>query len=230
MKVPRPWSARPGSTTAHVVIGLPVGMVLAGLTLVCAPVAALDAPRPAAFTRVQRSRFEAFLGVRIPPVRSPSATATAAPGGRSATTCSRRWWGWPGPSWSRSCGPGGRGGADGVPAADACSRTAAGVPVRPARPVRGLRLHGPRGPPAAVPGPDPGTGDGARSTCRWRARCSAPADHELGQRIETLDREPRRRDRRGRRRAPPHRARPARRRPAAAGLARHEPRAWPAPR
>ena len=71
MKVPRPWSARAWLDTAHVVIGLPVGMVLAGLTVVCAPAPPLMRRGLPHFTRVQRSRFEAFLGVRIPPVRSP---------------------------------------------------------------------------------------------------------------------------------------------------------------
>ncbi|HUR06081.1 MAG TPA: sensor histidine kinase [Nonomuraea sp.] len=71
MKVPRPWSARAWLDTAHVVIGLPVGMVLAGLTVVCAAVPTLMRRGLPHFTRVQRSRFEAFLDVRIAPVRSP---------------------------------------------------------------------------------------------------------------------------------------------------------------
>ncbi|MEU4229823.1 sensor histidine kinase [Nonomuraea sp. NPDC026600] len=71
MKVPRPWSARAWLDTAHVVIGLPVGMVLAGLTLACAAAPPLMRRGLPHFTRVQRSRFEAFLGVRIPPVSSP---------------------------------------------------------------------------------------------------------------------------------------------------------------
>ncbi|MFD1536041.1 sensor histidine kinase [Nonomuraea guangzhouensis] len=71
MKVPRPWSARAWLDTAHVVIGLPVGMVLAGLTVTCAVAPPLMRRGLPHFTRVQRSRFEAFLGVRIPPVRSP---------------------------------------------------------------------------------------------------------------------------------------------------------------
>ncbi|SDL45723.1 sensor histidine kinase [Nonomuraea jiangxiensis] len=72
MKVPRPWSARAWLDTAHVMIGLPVAMVFGGLTLLLAvipPLLRLGLPR---FSGVQRSRFEAFLGVRIPPVRSPS--------------------------------------------------------------------------------------------------------------------------------------------------------------
>ncbi|MFG1959073.1 histidine kinase [Nonomuraea sp. NPDC049028] len=71
MKVPRPWSARAWLDTAHVVIGLPVGVILAGLTLVCAAVPPLMRRGLPLFTRVQRSRFEAFLGARIQPVRSP---------------------------------------------------------------------------------------------------------------------------------------------------------------
>jgi signal transduction histidine kinase len=54
--------------TAHVVTGLPLAFVLAALTLATAvapPVLLRNVPR---LTRVQRSRFEAFLGVRIPPV------------------------------------------------------------------------------------------------------------------------------------------------------------------
>ncbi|MGV9381342.1 histidine kinase [Nonomuraea sp. NPDC003707] len=72
MKVPRPWSARAWLDTAHVMIGLPVAVLLGGLTLVLAlwpPLLMRSVPR---FTRVQRSRFEAFLGAHIPPVRSPS--------------------------------------------------------------------------------------------------------------------------------------------------------------
>ncbi|MEU7748808.1 sensor histidine kinase [Nonomuraea sp. NPDC049158] len=71
MKVPRPWSARAWLDTAHVVIGLPVGVILAGLTLVCAAVPSLMRRGLPLFTRVQRSRFEAFLGAHIQPVRSP---------------------------------------------------------------------------------------------------------------------------------------------------------------
>ncbi|NUT10727.1 MAG: sensor histidine kinase [Nonomuraea sp.] len=71
MKVPRPWSARAWLDTAHVMIGLPVAVVLGGLTLLLAvapPVLRRGIP---VFTRVQRSRFAAFLGVRIPPVPTP---------------------------------------------------------------------------------------------------------------------------------------------------------------
>ncbi|MET8863323.1 histidine kinase [Nonomuraea sp. NPDC004580] len=79
MKVPRPWSARAWLDTAHVMVGLPVAMLLGALTLALAvapPLLVRAVPR---FTGVQRSRFEAFLGSRIPPVRSPAnlrATAT----------------------------------------------------------------------------------------------------------------------------------------------------------
>ncbi|PZG15082.1 sensor histidine kinase [Nonomuraea aridisoli] len=72
MKVPRPWSARAWLDTAHVVTGLPVGVLLGGLTIVLAvapPVLRRAVPR---FTGVQRSRFDAFLGVRIPPVPGPA--------------------------------------------------------------------------------------------------------------------------------------------------------------
>ncbi|MEO3870318.1 sensor histidine kinase [Nonomuraea sp. B12E4] len=72
MRVPRPWSARAWLDTAHLMIGLPVAVLLGGLTLVLAvapPLLRRGVPR---FTRVQRSRFEAFLGARIPPVLSPS--------------------------------------------------------------------------------------------------------------------------------------------------------------
>ncbi|GGS73242.1 histidine kinase [Nonomuraea spiralis] len=71
MKVPRPWSARTWLDTSHVMIGLPVAVVLGGLTLMLAvapPVLRRGVP---VFTRVQRSRFAAFLGVRIPPVPAP---------------------------------------------------------------------------------------------------------------------------------------------------------------
>ncbi|WP_433434022.1 histidine kinase [Nonomuraea sp. CA-141351] len=72
MKVPRPWSARAWLDTAHVMIGLPVAVLLGGLTLVLAvwpPLLMRSVPR---FTGVQRSRFEAFLDAHIAPVRSPS--------------------------------------------------------------------------------------------------------------------------------------------------------------
>ncbi|MFI7128264.1 histidine kinase [Nonomuraea sp. NPDC050153] len=72
MKVPRPWSARAWLDTAHVMIGLPVAVLLGGLTLVLAAWPPLLMRSVPLFTRVQRSRFEAFLGARIPPVRSPS--------------------------------------------------------------------------------------------------------------------------------------------------------------
>jgi signal transduction histidine kinase len=68
MKAIRPWSAKAWLATAHVMTGLPVAFVLAWLTLVLAvipPALRRGIPR---LTRVQRSRFEAFLGVRIPPV------------------------------------------------------------------------------------------------------------------------------------------------------------------
>ncbi|MEU6717640.1 histidine kinase [Nonomuraea sp. NPDC046802] len=72
MKVPRPWSARAWLDTAHVMIGLPVGVVLGGLTVAAIAVPPLLRRGMPWFTRIQRSRFEAFLGVRIPPVNSPS--------------------------------------------------------------------------------------------------------------------------------------------------------------
>ncbi|WP_219461059.1 sensor histidine kinase [Nonomuraea rhizosphaerae] len=71
MKVPRPWSARAWLDTAHVVIGLPVGMALAGLTVVSIALPPLLRRGLPIYTRVQRSRFEAFLGARIPPALSP---------------------------------------------------------------------------------------------------------------------------------------------------------------
>ncbi|MEV4577871.1 sensor histidine kinase [Nonomuraea jabiensis] len=72
MKVPRPWSARAWLDTAHVMIGLPVAVLLGGLTLVLLVWPRLLIRSVPLFTGVQRSRFEAFLGARIPPVRSPS--------------------------------------------------------------------------------------------------------------------------------------------------------------
>ncbi|MBB5774525.1 sensor histidine kinase [Nonomuraea jabiensis] len=72
MKVPRPWSARAWLDTAHVMIGLPVAVLLGGLTLVLLVWPRLLMRSVPLFTGVQRSRFEAFLGARIPPVRSPS--------------------------------------------------------------------------------------------------------------------------------------------------------------
>ncbi|RVX44460.1 signal transduction histidine kinase [Nonomuraea polychroma] len=72
MKVPRPWSARAWLDTAHVMIGLPVAMVLGGLTLVLIVAPPLLRRALPWFTRVQRSRFEAFLGAHIAPVRTPS--------------------------------------------------------------------------------------------------------------------------------------------------------------
>jgi signal transduction histidine kinase len=73
MKAIRPWSARAWLATAHVMTGPPVGFVLAVLTLVLAVMPpALRRGMPW-LTRVQRSRFEAFLGARIPPV--PAATS-----------------------------------------------------------------------------------------------------------------------------------------------------------
>ncbi|WP_049569251.1 sensor histidine kinase [Nonomuraea sp. SBT364] len=64
----RPRVATAWLDTAHVMTGLPVAFVLAALTLASAvapPVLRRSVPW---FTLVQRSRFEAFLGVRIPPV------------------------------------------------------------------------------------------------------------------------------------------------------------------
>ncbi|TMR94612.1 sensor histidine kinase [Nonomuraea basaltis] len=78
MKVPRPWSARAWLDTAHVMIGLPIAVVLGGLTLVLVaapPLLWRGLPR---FTGVQRSRFAAFLGAHIAPVRSPSNWRSAA--------------------------------------------------------------------------------------------------------------------------------------------------------
>ncbi|MGW0809606.1 sensor histidine kinase [Nonomuraea sp. NPDC002799] len=71
MKVPRPWSARAWLDTAHVMIGLPVGALLGGLTLVSVAVPPLLRTGMPWFNRVQRSRFEAFAGVRIPVAESP---------------------------------------------------------------------------------------------------------------------------------------------------------------
>ncbi|MFI7424814.1 histidine kinase [Nonomuraea sp. NPDC049684] len=78
MKVPRPWSARAWLDTSHVMIGLPVAVVLGGLTLMLAvapPVLRRGVP---VFTRVQRSRFAAFLDVRIPPPVAPAGWRRAA--------------------------------------------------------------------------------------------------------------------------------------------------------
>ncbi|SEH03750.1 Signal transduction histidine kinase [Nonomuraea solani] len=72
MKVPRPWSARAWLDTAHVMIGLPVGVALGGLTLVLVVAPPLLLRAVPWCTRVQRSRFDAFLGAHIPPVRTPS--------------------------------------------------------------------------------------------------------------------------------------------------------------
>ncbi|MFG1710632.1 histidine kinase [Nonomuraea sp. M3C6] len=72
MKVPRPWSARAWLDTAHVMIGLPVAVVLGGLTLVLVVSPPLLRRGMPWCTRVQRSRFAAFLGAHIPPVRTPS--------------------------------------------------------------------------------------------------------------------------------------------------------------
>jgi signal transduction histidine kinase len=68
MKAIRPWSAKAWLATAHVMTGLPVAFVLAVLTLVLAVVPSALRRGVPWLTRVQRSRFEAFLGVRIPPV------------------------------------------------------------------------------------------------------------------------------------------------------------------
>ncbi|MER7504032.1 histidine kinase [Nonomuraea pusilla] len=71
MKVPRPWSARAWLDTAHVMVGLPVAAALGGLTIVLAVAPPLLLRGVPWFTRVQRSRIAAFLGTRIPPVRTP---------------------------------------------------------------------------------------------------------------------------------------------------------------
>ena len=224
MKAIRPWSARAWLATAHVMTGLPVGFVLAWLTLVLAlvpPVLRVGMPW---LTRVQRSRFEAFLGVRIPPVPAAPSLRDRSLGGRSATTCSPRWWGG-GRGHGRARVGRGPGGGDGVPAA--------------AHP----------GPPLVFPSicathvvlaiyialgvvlllflaPDPGAGDGhARPVDGPHA--ARPQPPGAGPAGRDADREPGRRGRRGRRRTPPHRAGPARRRPAAAGLPGDEPRAGP---
>ncbi|MGN9785808.1 histidine kinase [Nonomuraea sp. ZG12] len=77
MKAIRPWSARAWLATAHVMTGPPVGFVLAVLTLVLAVIPpALRRGMPW-LTRVQRSRFEAFLGVRIPPVPAAPSLRTS---------------------------------------------------------------------------------------------------------------------------------------------------------
>ncbi|MFG1944923.1 histidine kinase [Nonomuraea sp. NPDC048826] len=68
MKVPRPWSSRAWLDTAHVITGLPVACVLASATL---PLALFPTALRHALpwlTRVQRSRFAAFQGARIPPM------------------------------------------------------------------------------------------------------------------------------------------------------------------
>jgi len=54
--------------TAHVITGLPVGVLLAGLTVLLGVVPSVLRRGMPWLTLVQRSRFEAFLGVRIPPV------------------------------------------------------------------------------------------------------------------------------------------------------------------
>ncbi|QYC44758.1 Signal transduction histidine-protein kinase/phosphatase DegS [Nonomuraea coxensis DSM 45129] len=71
MKVPRPWSARAWLDTAHVMIGLPVAVLLAGSTIVAIVVPPVLRGGLPLFTRLQRSRFEVFLGARIPPVHTP---------------------------------------------------------------------------------------------------------------------------------------------------------------
>jgi signal transduction histidine kinase len=77
MKAIRPWSARAWLATAHVMTGPPVGFALAVLTLVLAVIPpALRRGMPW-LTRVQRSRFEAFLGVRIPPVPAAPSLRTS---------------------------------------------------------------------------------------------------------------------------------------------------------
>ncbi|MEO3797891.1 histidine kinase [Nonomuraea sp. B10E15] len=79
MTVPRPWSARAWLDTAHVMTGLPVAVLLGGLTVLLAVVPRLLWQALPWFTRVQCSRFAAFQGVRIPPTpplagwRSPTA-------------------------------------------------------------------------------------------------------------------------------------------------------------
>jgi signal transduction histidine kinase len=71
MKMPRPWSRRAWLDTTHVVTGLPVGAILAGFTILLVPVPPLLRRVLPWFTKVQRSRFDAFLGVRIPVTESP---------------------------------------------------------------------------------------------------------------------------------------------------------------
>ncbi|WP_113705533.1 sensor histidine kinase [Nonomuraea lactucae] len=68
MKVPRPWSARAWLDTSNVMTGLLVSAVLGQLTLLLALLPPLLRRCLPGFTRVQRSRFAAFLDVRIPPV------------------------------------------------------------------------------------------------------------------------------------------------------------------
>ncbi|MEU0566329.1 histidine kinase [Nonomuraea sp. NPDC005983] len=72
MKVPRPWSSRAWLDTAHVVIGLPVAVVLCGLTIVLAVAPRVLRRRLPWFTSVQRSRFAAFLGADIPRIEAPA--------------------------------------------------------------------------------------------------------------------------------------------------------------
>ncbi|MFI6597781.1 sensor histidine kinase [Nonomuraea sp. NPDC050536] len=71
MTVPRPWSARAWLDTAHVVTGLPVAAVLGFLTLVLTVLPPVQRRGVPAFTRVQRSRFAAFLHADIPPPVAP---------------------------------------------------------------------------------------------------------------------------------------------------------------
>ncbi|MEU8320307.1 histidine kinase [Nonomuraea sp. NPDC048881] len=78
MKVPRPWSARAWLDTSHVMTGLPVAVVLGGLTLLLAVAPPLLRRGVPVFTRVQRSRFAAFLDVRIPPPVAPTGWRRAA--------------------------------------------------------------------------------------------------------------------------------------------------------
>lgn len=72
MRVPRPWSARAWLDTAHVMTGVLVSAVLFELTLAMVVVPPLLRRGMPALTGVQRSRFAAFLDVRIPPTTTPA--------------------------------------------------------------------------------------------------------------------------------------------------------------
>jgi signal transduction histidine kinase len=78
MKVPRPWSSRAWLDTAHVTTGLLVCAVLGLLTLVLIVLPPVLRRCLPVFTRVQRSRYAAFLGAHIPAVPAPPSWRAAA--------------------------------------------------------------------------------------------------------------------------------------------------------